>query len=86
MNRFLAVVKFTTTEILSFWYYEDFKIFRHKEINQKCCKDIINTDLPHATYCYIKPCKTATIGWESPKRLRNCFCTLIFEQLFIGKI
>ena len=36
---------------------------RHTEINYKCCKDVVKTDLPFANRYYIRVSKTATIEW-----------------------
>ena len=36
---------------------------RHIEINHKCCKNVVKTDLPLANHCHIRACKTATIEW-----------------------
>ena len=51
--------------MLNCCYYKDFKIVRHTEINHKCCKNVVKTDLPLANHCYIRACKTATIEWNS---------------------
>ena len=60
----INAVNFTTAEMPNCRYNKDFKIVRHTEINHKCCKDVVKTDLPLANHCYIRACKTATIEWE----------------------